>query len=130
MASKNTRAKQERDRNRKVQYAQFVEQLEETGVTNTEKIWLDGDDYITIRLGNGIDAEPDDDFEDRLEDADDSREAVMIILDYDPDPERTADMQWELFEKHGGTADRLMLLFTALTREQNEKLLKTKVRRR
>lgn len=112
---------------RPIRFDQFKKQLEEVGVENLQKIEMNADEAIWIRLGNGINADDQEEFEQRLEDAADSEETAMVVLDYYPGA--TAEEQWDIFTRNGGTADDLAIIFANATREQAERLGKIRTRR-
>lgn len=110
-----------------IRFDQFTKQVEEAGVENLQEIQMSKEESIFIRLGNGIDADDQVEFEQRMEDAEDSKEVAMIVLDYYDGA--TAQEQWEIFEKHGGTADRLGILFASASEDQRQRMGKIRPRR-
>lgn len=115
-------------RNRPIRYEEFSKQLDEVGAGNMQEVQLSADESIWIRLGNGIDAPDQDEFMERIQAAEGSRETAIIVLDYHAGT--TGEQQLELFEKHGGTPDRLAALWAAATRDQAERLGKLRIKRR
>lgn len=125
---------------RPIRFDQFNEQLEEAGIENLQEVQLNKEDSIWIRLGNSIDQEDTEDFEQRLAEAEDSEAAAVVVLDYypptsDPDeyePGERGRKQFDLFQELGGekaTADRLMTLFANASRDQVDRLGKIRPRR-
>lgn len=122
---------------RPIRFDQFNKQLEEVGINNLQEVQMSKDVSVYIRLGNSIDTEDTDEFEDRIRDAEDSEEVAKIALDYypetsDPDkfePLERGEVQWEIFKEHGGTADKMAALWSASTAEQRERLGKLRPKR-
>lgn len=125
MASK--KAVKQAAKQRPIRFDQFKKQLEEVGVENLQEIELSQTESIWIRLGNSIDSDDAEEFQDRLDRARDSSEVSMIILDYYDGA--TAEDQWKLYESYGGTADQLAVIFTSATRDQADRLGKLRLRR-
>jgi len=112
---------------RPIRFDQFKKQVAEAGVENLQKIEMSADEAVYIRLGNGIYADDQEEFEERLREAESNEETALIVLDYYPGA--TAEEQWDTFTRLGGTADDLALLFANATREQAERLGKIRTRR-
>lgn len=127
MATNNKKARARAAATRPIRFDQFQKQLDEVGVKNLQEITMSADESVYIRLGNSIDAEDAEEFNDRLNDAADAEEVAMVILDYYP--EKTAAEQWEIFTRNGGTADQLSIIFASATSEQAERLGKVRLRR-
>ncbi|RZU61738.1 hypothetical protein [Zhihengliuella halotolerans] len=120
MAKKTPRA-------RVIRFDQFEQQLEETGIGNLQEVQLSKDESIWIRLNIGFDQDDLDEFQRRLRDCDESRDAALVILDYKDGV--TAEEQLEKFENHGGTPDKLAALFASATAQKQEDLGKIRPRR-
>lgn len=112
---------------RAIRFDQFNKQIEEAGVENLQEIEMSQTESIYIRLGNGIDQDDQEEFDERMNAAEDSKEVAMIVLDYYEGA--TAQEQWDIFERHGGTADRLGVLFASATSDQAQRLGKIRPRR-
>lgn len=110
-----------------IRFDQFNKQIEEAGVEHLQEIEMSADESIFIRLGNGIDQDDQDEFEQRMEDAEDSEEVARIVLDYYPG--KTSDEQWEIYTRLGGTADRLGIIYAAATNDQMQRMGKIRPRR-
>lgn len=127
MSNNSRKARARAAATRPIRFDQFKRQLDEVGVKNLQEIQMSETDSIWIRLGNSIDAEDADEFNQRLDDAADAEEVAMVLLDYYP--EATADEQWKIYTKHGGTADQLSIIFANATSEQAERLGKLRLKR-
>lgn len=112
---------------RPIRLDQFQEQLEQVGISNLQEIQLSKDESVFIRLANSIDADDSEEFESRMRSAATSKDIALVVLDYYDGA--TADEQWEKFERAGGTADQLALIFRGATNDQAEKLGNLKPRR-
>ena len=123
----NNKARSRAAATRPIRFDQFKKQLDDAGVKNLQEVQLSETESIWIRLGNSIDADDARDFEDRLNDAADAEEVAMVILDYYP--EATAKQQWAMFQKAGGTADQLSIIFANATSEQADRLGKLRLKR-
>lgn len=127
MSNNNKKARSRAATTRPIRFDQFKRQLEDVGVKNLQEVKMNETESVWIRLGNSIDVEDADEFNNRLEDAADAEEVAMVILDYYP--EATAEEQWKTFTKHGGTADQLSIIFANATSEQAERLGKLRLKR-
>ncbi len=123
--ARNTQKKSHSDA--PIRFDQFKKQMEDVGVQNLKEIQMSAEESVWIRLGNSINQDDAEEFEQRMEDAETSEETALIVLDYYP--KATAEEQWEIFTKHGGTADDMAILFANATRAQAERLGKLKVGR-
>ena len=112
---------------RPIRFDQFQKQLEEIGISNLQEVQLSAEESIFIRLGNSIDSEDEEDFQNRLVNAADTRDACLVILDYYD--KATAEEQMDLYESHGGTPDQLAALFGSATADQKDRLGKLRPRR-
>lgn len=113
--------------NKPIRYDEFSKQLDEVGISNMQEVKLSETASIWMRLGNGIDAPDQEEFLERINNAEGTRETAIIVLDYHPGT--TGEEQLAVFEQYGGTPDRLAALWAAATRDQAERLGKLKVRR-
>lgn len=127
MSNNNKKSRTRAAATRPIRFDQFKRQLDDVGVKNLQEIQMNETESVWIRLGNSIDAEDGEEFNDRLNDAADAEEVAMVLLDYYPDS--SAEDQWKLYTKNGGTADQLSIIFANATSEQAERLGKLRLKR-
>lgn len=120
MATKATK-----EQSRAINVEQFRKQLEQADIATLQELKIDDERSVWIRLGSTIDAEDSEEFSERLENAESTEELATIVLDYYPN--KTAEQQKKIWRDAGLTWDLLIVMFTQASKEQADRLGKTKV---
>lgn len=122
-------------KHRKVRLDQFRKQLDEVGIGELQEVEIAKEVSVFIRLGVSVESnEETEEFAKRVDDAANSRDLAVVLLDYYPAEGNENDgtagaAQLETLEEHGGTADVLAALWAASTQAAREELGKLRPRR-
>jgi len=114
---------------RPIRLDQFRKQLEDSGVNDLQEIQLGpgDDDKVFVRLGFDVDSEKLEEFMNRVNAAEDSESAALVILDYHD--ELTAEDQLARVRESDYSFAELVAAWGSATGELRERMGKIKPRR-